>query len=239
MRPSSCFILLPVLCLSLAAARAGTPLPDAPHIVVSGSGEVSVKPDAVTVTFEFRRLADAPLPAKQRVDAAVNRLLEGLPGFEVDEEDVVASSLDTGEEVDYDDDGNSVRKGYYARREVTATLRDLERFNAFLDSGLEAGATSISSVAFESSRADALRQEAKSKAVEDARREAGEMARSFGTTLGPVYSIDSVGSRVMDGYGGTSLDRIEVSGSRLDPGRYVQPTVEYSASVRAVFELQR
>ena len=234
-------VLLSVVPLGLPAAHAGTPLPDMPHIVVTGKGEVSVKPDSARVTFEFRSVDARPLPAKQRVDGAVNRLLAGLPAFGVGSQDVRASDLDAGEDVDYDDDGKRISRGYYASREVTATLHDLDRLNAFLDDGLSAGAVAISAVEFESSRADELRKQAKAEAVEDAKHEGGEMARAFGATLGPIYSIDSVTSRFSDGYGASTLDRITVSGARVDaqPGRYIQPTVEYSASVSAAFELQR
>ncbi len=234
-------LLLSAALLALPVAHAGTPLPDAPHIIVTGTGEVSAKPDSARVAFQFRSNDARPLPAKQRVDEAVNRLLAGMPAFGVGSDDVRASDLEAGEDVDYDDDGERIMRGYYASREVTATLRDLERLNAFLDDGLAAGAVAISSVEFESSRADALRQQAKAEAVEDAKREAGEMARAFGAKRGALYSVNSVTSRFADGYGTTELDSIVVSGSRIDaqPGRYIQPTVEYRASVSAVFELQR
>ncbi|MCF7221743.1 SIMPL domain-containing protein [Marilutibacter chinensis] len=237
MRPFRLYVLLAVLApFPLNVAVAGTPLPDAPHVVVTGKGEVSAKPDRVEVQFEFSDRAAQPLPAKQAVDAAVNRLLDRLGDFDVADEDVKASGLDAGEDVSFGDDGLRVSNGYYANRSVTVTLRDVGRFGEFLDAGLEAGADRIGNVAFESSRADALRREAKARAVEDARREADEVARSFGTRLGPVYSIDSVGSRQASGY---ALDRIEVTGSRMRRARYIQPSVEYSASVSAVFELQR
>ena len=81
--------------------------------------------------------------------------------------------------------------------------------------------------------------EARSKAVADAREKAGGLATAFGTTLGPVYSINSVNSSVADGYGSANtLDRIEVTGSRINK-RYLQPTVDYTERVSAVFELKR
>ncbi|MBB1059933.1 SIMPL domain-containing protein [Marilutibacter spongiae] len=240
MRLVPTLVLYALLYAALPPAHAGTPLPDGPHIVASGTGEVDAKPDRVRVTFRFSARQPAPLAAKQQVDAGVARLLATLPGFGIGDADVTASDLDAAEDVDYDDEGRRISHGYLARREVTATLHDLDRFNALLDGGLAAGATAISQVEFESSQAPALRQQAKVKAVEDARREASEVARSFGATLGPVYSVDSANARFSAGYGARSLDRITVTGSRLPaPGRYLQPRVSYAASVTAVFELER
>lgn len=128
--------------------------------------------------------------------------------------------------------------GFVASRSVTVLLRQVARLNAFLDTGLAAGADEIADVSFESSRADALREEARRKAVDDARAKAEGMATAFGARLGPVYSIDSAGSNQAARYGATTLDRIEVTGTRMSPGRYLQAEVEYTGSVSAVFELQ-
>ena len=56
-----------------------------------------------------------------------------------------------------------------------------------------------------------------------------------------VSSIDSVSSYRSGSYGGNanSLDRIAVTGTRINNGRYLEPTVEYSEHVSIVFELKR
>ena len=57
MRKRMITALLPLLS---AVAVAGTPLPDAPHVVVQGEGLVSVAPDSATVSMVARhRSADA------------------------------------------------------------------------------------------------------------------------------------------------------------------------------------
>jgi uncharacterized protein YggE len=232
-------LLASLLLLACSTAFAGTPLPDAPHVVASGQGKVSVKPDAARVQFDFEQRAAQPLPAKQGVDAAVNRLLDSLDAYGVADDDVTASSLDASEDVDYDDEGKRISNGFVASRSVTVLLKDVDRLNAFLDNGLESGAHGIGSVAFESSREDALREQARKEAVADARARAVEMANAFGVRLGAVYSIGSINSRYEDQYGATTLDRVEVTGSRIQRGRYVQPEVEYTETVSAVFELLR
>jgi uncharacterized protein len=232
------FLLL-LATLAWTQVRAGTPLPDTPHIVVSGEGKTSIAPDSARVTFSFQQRAPRPLPAKQAVDSAVNGVLQGLGEYAIDDNDVSASSLTTREDVDYSDDGKRVSNGFVASREVTVVMRQLERLNDFLDAGLASGADDIDSIAFESTQADRLRAEARAEAVQGAQRRAAAMAAAFGASLGPVYSIDSVNSRHDARFAGRSLDRIEVTGSRLPGGRYLQPTVAFTESVSAVFELRR
>jgi len=218
---------------------AGTPLPDGPHIVVSGDAKVSTKPDSVRVRFDFAHRAQAPLPAKQSVDTAVNGFLAKLDDYGVADTDISASNLDAQEDVEYTDSGKRVSNGYEATRSVTVLLKDVDRLNEFLDQGLASGAEEIGSITFESTDAESLREQAKRKAVDNAQSKAAGMAKAFGANLGPVYSIDSVNSRFASSYGATTLDTIAVTGSRVSRGRYIQPTVEYAESVTAVYELHR
>ena len=232
-------LLASLLLLACSTTFAGTPLPDAPHVIASGQGKASVKPDTARVRFDFEQRTAQPLPAKQGVDAAVNRLLDSLDAYGVADDDVTASSLDVSEDADYDDEGERTSNGFVASRSVTVLLKDVDRLNAFLDNGLASGAHGVGSVAFESSREDALREEARKGAVADARAKAMEMANAFGARLGAVYSIGSINSRYEHRYGATTLDRVEVTGSRMQRGSYVQPEVEYTETVDAVFELLR
>jgi len=232
-------LIASLLLLACPSLFAGTPLPDAPHVVASGQGKATAKPDAARVTFAFEQRAPKPLPAKQAVDAAVNRLLDGLDAYGIADADVTASGLDASEDVDYDDDGRRSSNGFVATRSVTVLLKDIDRLNDFLDAGLAAGAHGIDGIAFESSRRQALREQARQQAVADARAQAADVATAFGARLGSVYSIGSLDSRDADRYRAATLDTIEVTGSRIQPGRYVQPEVEYSEHVSAVFELER
>ncbi|MEN1956605.1 SIMPL domain-containing protein [Luteimonas changyuni] len=92
---------------------------------------------------------------------------------------------------------------------------------------------------FKSSQEARLREDARAQAVADAREKAGGLAAAFGGRLGPVYSINSLNSMQADGYGNTTLDRIQVTGSRMDSGRYLQPRIDFTERVSAVFEIVR
>lgn len=231
-------VLLALLFVLAGPAFAGTPLPDAPHIVVSGEGKVTTKPDSARLSFAFESRAAQPLPAKKAVDQGVDRLLEALSRFGIADEDIEAGSLQASEDVDYTDSGRRVSNGYEASRKVTVLLKQIDRLNDLIDTGLASGATGFSNLEFESTRATELRAEAKRKAIQQARGQANDTAGAFGAALGPIYSIDSVTSQVEFGYSRQTLDSVTVTGSAA-AGRYIQPTVEYVENVRAVFELKR
>ncbi|MFP7721760.1 SIMPL domain-containing protein [Lysobacter sp. A3-1-A15] len=227
------------LTLASAAAIAGTPLPDGPHVVVQGEGKVSVAPDAAVVTMVARHRAGNPGEAKRVVDSAVSALLEAAPGFEIAPDDITASDLALREAIDYDDSDRPLPPAHVASREVKVRIDDLDRLGAYMDAALSAGFTDVSDVSFKSSNEAALREQARARAVAEVREKAEGLAIAFGGTLGPVYSINSVNSTQAHGYGNTTLDRVQVTGSRLEGGRYLQPTLDFTERVSAVFGISR
>lgn len=231
---------LTLLALLFAAAPvfAGTPLPDAPHVTATGEGKVTVAPDMARISLTARYRNAAPAAAKRAVDRSIEAFLDLAPGFGLEPAHVTAGDLSVSEDIDTDDDGRKVSSGFVATRDITVELRDLARLGEFLDSVLAAGVNEVDDIVFQSSRADALRVEARAKAVADAREKAGGLAQAFGATLGPVYSINSLNSSFAGRYG-EELDRVTVTGSRMPRSRYVQPTVDYSERVATVFELKR
>lgn len=220
-------------------ASAGTPLPDAPHVVVSGEGSVSAAPDQVRIKLSVEARSPQPAQAKATVDRAVNGFLDVLKRHGVATDDVQASALSLTEDFEYDERGRRTPQGHLATRSVDVRLRRVDGFNAVLDEGLAAGMTRIDGISFESGRADALRMQARSQAATQSRERAEELARAYGARLGPVYSINSVGSGMASQYG-ASLDRITVTGSSVPapPARYLQPSIEFNERVQVVFRLQ-
>lgn len=225
--------------LMAAPCLAGTALPDAPHVVTNGEGKATAKPDLARVTLSAQYRNANAATAKQSVDRGVEGFLKLAPEFGLTPEDITASDVSVSEDIQYDDHDRRTSNGFVANRDVKVKLRDLEKLSALLDAALAAGLTEIENVAFESTREPELRREARDKAIADAREKASGLATAFGSALGPVYGINSVRSGVDDGYGATTLDRVEVTGSRIQRSAYLQPTVEYAERVSAVFELKR
>ncbi len=223
-------------------ANAGTPLPDGPHIVVSGEGKVSVAPDMARIVLSVTKRDPVAANAKQAVDAAVNGYLAVLKRNGISPEDVSASAISVSEDFEWKND-RKVSRGFRGARKVSVRLRDVSKLNDLMDGGLVAGMNEIDSVNFESSRENALRQEARSKAAAQSRERATELAAAYGATLGRIYSINSVGSSLASRYG-RELDTVTVTalnapGAVVSTGRYIAPTIEFNEKVQVVFDLVR
>ncbi len=228
------------LCAASGTLSAATPLPDAPHVVVSASGQSHAAPDEVLLRLSVNIRASTALAAKQEADAAVNRFLAVLEKHDVPAANVRASALHLSENIEYEN-GRRLQAGYRAERDVSVKIERVDNFNTLIDEGLAAGMTQIQSIDFRSSREKELRLEARRLAAENSRRRAEELAAAYGARLGPVYSINSAGADFSTRFqASNSLDQIMTSGSRRsEPPRYLQPRIDFQENVTVVFELLR
>jgi hypothetical protein len=79
--------------------------------------------------------------------------------------------------------------GYNASNVVRVKLGDLSRLGAFMRQALDQGATNIAGVHFGLQNLEKLSDEAQAKAVEDAIRQARNLAEAANVKLGPIRDI--------------------------------------------------
>ncbi|KIO38083.1 SIMPL domain-containing protein [Shewanella sp. cp20] len=238
------YIAFALLYLLPLFTLANSGLPDHRHIVAHGSGKIVTKPDMARITFEVKSIQKNALTAKKEVDQRVNALLKGLDDFNVSEDKISASNLLTEPHVNYTDEGSEVIAGYVATRTLKVTLNDLQQMNGFIDFALGVGINEIEDIELLSMRSQEYKKQATVIAVEDAKTKATSLANAFGAELGKIYSINSSSDSSRYGYSAYSnVERISVTGSRIDPddltpGRYLQVTISFSASITVVFDLE-
>ena len=90
--------------------------------------------------------------------------------------------------------GPSPIVGYRASNRVTVRIRDVAKVAGVIDTLVGAGANDIGNVTFEVSQASKLLDDAREKAVADARRKAEIYAKAAGVTLGAPLSISEEGA---------------------------------------------
>ncbi|QSX37614.1 SIMPL domain-containing protein [Shewanella sedimentimangrovi] len=231
-------LFVPLLMLSqpmLSQIANASELPAAAHLAVTGKGMVTAKPDSAEISLNVEVTEQEALKAKGRVDAVVNTLMSGLADYGIEGKDVTASQLNVEPETRYDDNNNRVILGHRASRRLEAVLKDPSKLSDFLDFALKAGITEIDGIQMRSSKAEALKLKAQSKAVRDAKTQAERLAAELGVKLGSIYSIIPESRNLSSRYSG--IERIEVTGSRLSKPQYLQEEMEFSATVSLIFLL--
>lgn len=173
----------------LAGAAEGTP----PRLIsVSGSAEVAAAPDLATISAGVQTQSATAAAALSENSTAMAAVFKALAARGVAKADIQTSQLSLDPVWEQPTDGQTSPQkvvGYQANNMVTIKVRAIEQLGAVIDELGGAGANRIFGIAFEIADPRPLLDQARVKAVEDARGRAELLAKAAGVTLGAVQSI--------------------------------------------------
>jgi uncharacterized protein len=179
----------------LAAQPASAQNPP-PAISVSGEANVSVAPDLAQVEGGVTSEAKSAREASDANNAAMAKVLLALKGAGIDEKDYQTSRLSLQPQYASATPNRSTPQivGYRASNRVTIKVRDITKVANVIDTLVTAGANEIGGINFIVTQASKALDEARTKAVADARRKAEIYAKAAGVTLGEPLSITEEGA---------------------------------------------
>jgi len=181
--------------LVLAAAPAAAENP-APAISVSGEANVSAAPDLAQIDGGVTSEARTAREASEANNAAMGKVLLALKGAGIDEKDYQTSRLALQPQYAATGPNRAAPQiaGYRASNRVTIKVRDVAKVANVIDTLVGAGANEIGGINFIVTQASKALDEARAKAVADARRKAEIYAKAAGVTLGEPISISEEGA---------------------------------------------
>ena len=187
------FALAVVTATWLAAPALAQTMPP-PAISVTGEANVSVAPDQAQIDGGVTSDAKTAREASDANNAAMGRVLLALKAAGIEEKDYQTSRLSLQPQYAPNRTGSSPITGYRASNRVTIRLRDVTKVANVIDVLVGAGANDIGGINFTVSQPSNHLDEAREKAVADARRKAEIFARAAGVTLGEPLSISEEGA---------------------------------------------
>jgi uncharacterized protein len=167
-----------------------------PAISVNGEATVSVAPDQAQIDAGVTSEAKTAREASEANNAAMGKVLLALKGAGLEEKDYQTSRLSLQPQYAQNRTGPSAITGYRAGNRVSIKLRDVTKVANVIDTLVGAGANEIGGIHFVVSQASKLLDEAREKAVADARRKAEIYAKAAGVTLGEPLGISEEGAAV-------------------------------------------
>ena len=190
--------MLRTLCFAALAIAGPALANDAgpPSVTVSGTGEVSAPPDMANVSAgvvtESPRAADAVAANS----AAMQKVLGALDRAGIERKHVQTRRFDVSPlyaEGQTRGRGMPAIIGYRAANQVQVEVHGVDKVGAVLDALVGAGANELGGISFGITEPAPLLDEARRKAIADARRKAELYAGAAGVALGRVIQIDEVG----------------------------------------------
>ena len=163
------------------------------RLTVGGQGQAITQPDLATINLGVStRAATAAEAMAQNADAQA-KVIETLKAEGIEARDIQTAGLNLTPVMDYSDNGQPPKlTGYAAQNSVTVRVRDISGLGGVLDKLIASGANEVSGITFSREDMTATEDEARMKAVADARRRAETMAEAAGMKLGPLMALSDV-----------------------------------------------
>jgi len=163
-----------------------------PAISVTGEANVSVPPDQAQIDGGVTSDAKTAREASDANNAAMGKVLLALKGAGIEEKDYQTSRLSLQPQFAANYKPSERAPGivsFRASNRVTVKIRDVTKVANVIDVLVGAGANEIGGINFTVTQASKALDEAREKAIADARRKADIYAKAAGVTLGEPISI--------------------------------------------------
>ena len=187
------------------------------RIRVVGAVTITTSPDIATASLGVQTFDREVEPAVDDNNRKAEAIIEALLGQGVEEKDVKTTSFNIYPQRDYTNNNPNEIIGYQVNNTVSVTLRDLDSVGKALQKAIDAGANTVSSLIFTLDDPEPIRQQARTKAIEDARERAESMATAAGIELGKVVNISELSAP------GPIIYRAELEDAAYKSGVPVQP----------------
>ena len=161
-----------------------------PLVNVTGEGIVKVVPDGVNIRVRVENQGKEAKQVKAENDQAIDNVIKFIRSQGIDSKYVQTEYINLNKNYDY----NSKTYNYNANQTLTIKLKDLKMYEGVMAGLLNSGINRIDNVQFTSSQMDALKADARVKAIKDAKDKATAYAGALGQTIGKAVQISEQGS---------------------------------------------
>jgi uncharacterized protein YggE len=160
------------------------------NVTVTGTGKVTYTPDIGHVRLGVSTDGATATEAWQKNAAAVKKVFDALKGLGIAAKDMQTSGLSVTPRYVHPKNEPARLVGYTASYTLTITVRDLTKLGSVLDAAVAAGANRDVSLSFGCSDPEKLLDQARARAVAEARKKALIYVQGAGASLGQVVSIN-------------------------------------------------
>lgn len=158
---------------------------------VTGEGKVSMPPDIAIINAGVQAQGATVKTAQDQLNKSINAVSAAVKSAGVDAKDIQTSGYNINPTYDYQAGGQKIT-GYQAASNLTIKVRNIDKANSVIDAATGAGATTVGGISFDVDNKTKAQNEARQKAVADAKSKAENAAKIAGFTLGRIinYSED-------------------------------------------------
>ncbi len=178
-------------------------------IAISGTGEVYAVPDIASFSFSVVEEGKTVKDSQDKATKKINAIIDAVKVLGVEEKDIKTTGYNSYPKYEYTGTscvngycppGKQVLTGYEVSQSITVKVRKTDNAGNVLTKVGELGASNISGLDFVVDDLDAVRAEARDKAVADAKSKAKTLAKTLGVRLNKVVNFYESGDVPMPIY---------------------------------------
>lgn len=157
--------------------------PITPNVItIDGEGKMTAQPTLAVVNMGLYSEGATVVATQTENTRKVNAIIAAVKALGVKDADVQTSNYNLNPRYDYQNNKQTLI-GYSVSQTVDVKVRDLSKVGDALTAATQAGANMINGVSFTIDDPSQLKQEARAKAVADAKTKAEELAKALGVSL--------------------------------------------------------
>ena len=170
---------------------AQTSSPQIRSLFINGNGSTEITPDIAYVNICVHTEAPTAVDAVSMNNTRAQKVMDALIKFGIQNKDLRTSNFSIASLQRTDPSTGQVTGIYYAvDNSIIVTVRDLPKMGSLLDNAIKAGANSINNVQFDVADNTAALKQARDEAMQNAIKQAQELADAAGIQLGAIQSIN-------------------------------------------------
>lgn len=159
------------------------------ELSVVGEGKVDVVPDTayveVGVTVNNSQTVDQ---AQNEIDDTNKKIISAMQKLQIPKQDIKTSNYSIYPNYSYEGNQNKIT-GYNGNVTITIKVKDTNTVQRVIEEASKAGANQIQGARFSVENPDKYREEARNKAIENAKSQAEKLSKNLGIKLGRVVNI--------------------------------------------------
>jgi len=200
---------------------------------VTGEGKSSIKPDIAEITAGITVSAQTVKAAQDQINTIINKVSQAIKQTGVDAKDIQTTNYSINPTYDYGS-GSQRITGYSASTNLSVKVRNLDKVNDAIDAATANGANQISGLSFGVDDKTKVEDEARQKAVAEAKKKAEQAAKIAGFKLGRIINY----SENFQGEPGPIPIFMETAKSQGTPTQVEPGSSEVVVSVKLSYEIQ-
>jgi len=126
--------------------------------------------------------------AKKEIDDVNNKIVSSMKELGIEKKDIKTSNYSVNPNYKYANNENTI-SGYNGNASLTIKVINMRIVTDVVNKAADSGANLIQGTRFEVGSPEKYRKEARDKAIENAKEQAEELARTLGIRLGKIVNI--------------------------------------------------